>query len=150
MPWSISSDQYLRERLSEVTSRFKTIKQQSDNAHAKLTNDVLGIHMVSWHENFRASRARIVQLFNNPPTGFLAYIKDQMGDQSFDPTAETLLITNAMQAVIDEIEVVIPVDANGFHRNTKFISGKAENRSFPPAQTANLRIKLADLRATIS
>lgn len=70
-------------------------------------------------------------------------------DVTLDWTSEVTSFTSAAQAVITEIESLIPTDSDGFIQTVKIISGQVSTRGFNETETANLQTLLAAVGATI-
>jgi hypothetical protein len=86
-------------------------------------------------------------------SGIAAYAQEQIGDPTFDVVASFTDMMSGINGVIAWIITNFPKDGNGFLLAKTFTvdnSGRTQDRTFTPAQTATLRTTLASLAATIN
>lgn len=113
------------------------VKSTASAALTDLDSDVTSAYVLQ----LRNSTIKAIAKFQSYVTipGFVQYVKDQLGDQNIDITAEYNTMLTAMEAVRDWIEANHPVDGNGFILEKKFNSVNFEQRTFAPAVTAPLK-----------
>ena len=85
-------------------------------------------------------------------SGIAAYAQNQIADPTFDIVSSFNDMVAAITAVQNWIVTNFPKDGNGFLLAKTFMgdnSGRTQDRTFTPAQTATLRTVLNNLVATI-
>lgn len=148
MAWP-ASQQTKEDGLAEVNREALALKRDAQNRRDALASgDQTGQFVLGIAGRMNTAIAIFDRV--SAITGVGAYAQDQFEDSGLDISAEFSAMRSAAIAVRDRIVSDLPTDASGFLSiRTLNADGTITERTFTPAQTANLRADLDALIATI-
>lgn len=150
MPFPSSSGRpVLAETLREIQNIAQNIKSRSQSTRDRsAVQNILALEILELQAGLKKNLDRLNVLRTS--SGLTAYAQEQIDDLVFDIAAEFNTMLTEVQAVLDQIRADLPTSAAGFVESRKIeADDTVTNQTFTPAQTADLRTRLAVLIAAI-
>ena len=141
-------DDFASDAFHSITGNVKTLRGFSINIRDMIDSNAISASQVL----SIMSQCKLVKesiLVSVTKAGLSDYAKAQFGNRTFDITAKVNVISEACQAVIDEIVNTFPTDANGYLLREKLVDGSIQQRTFTSTQVSSLRSKIDTLITVI-